>query len=373
MERLDIKGPLLDFYDSLLSRFNLKQTGVNVIGLTIGQSSVKIVELRRSNQGKQFDLVNYASHPLAEGTLIDDEIQNETDLINAIKEALEEGSFSTINVAIGLFGQSSISKRLKLAGGTAEEVEDQVYWESQQYIPFNLEEAYISYHVVTDHGDDGIDVLVAAATKESVDGLRNIIEKTGLKIKVVDIEQIAIVNVFEFIFADELKDSSHTHVIINMAGQKTDFIVYTDNSVAFAREIPLGGVSITEEIQRQMGVKYTEAEDLKTNRDENGNLPEEVVEIIDGVLNKLFEDIEETINFYKTSIVDENFETCYVTGGSSQIPGILERLKQILDIDIIQIDPFQHIGYDESEYPEELINQMSFTCVPAIGLAMRQC
>ena len=369
---MGLKEQFLNIYNKFQERFHLKKSDTNIIGLTIGQSSIKIIELKCSQKGKQIDLISYATHPLAEGTLIDDEIQNEEDLIHAIQEALEEGNFSTTNVSIGLFGQSSMSKRLKLAGGSTEEIDDQVYWESQQYIPFNLEEAYISYHIITDNGDDGIDVLVAAAKKELVDDFKAKVEKAGLKVKVVDLEHIAIVNVFELICADELKDSSHTNVIINMAGQKTDFIVYTDHGIAFTREIPFGGLSITEEIQRQMGVKYTEAEDLKINKDENGNLPEEIVTIIDGVLYKIFEEIEETVNFYKTSIVDESFETCYITGGSIQIPGILEGLKEVLNINIIQMDPFQSVRYDESQFSEEDISNMSFTCIPVIGLAMRE-
>ena len=60
----------------------------------------------------------------------------------------------------------------------------------------------------------------------------------------------------------------------------------------------LGGGAITEEIQRQMGVKYSEAEDLKKSGDEKGNLPEEILKIIENVLNLFLQEIQKTYDFY---------------------------------------------------------------------------
>ncbi len=370
---MSLTGQISNIYEKIQERLGMGDR--NLIGLSIGQSTVKIVELRcfKTKQGIQFDLLKYANHPLSEGTIIEDEIQDEEDLTNAIQTAIEEGQFSTSNVAIGLFGPSVMSKRLRLAGGSPDEIDEQVFWESQQYVTFNLDEAYISYHIVSDDGDDGIDVVVGAAKKKMVNDIKAVVEKTDLKVKVVDLEHIAVVNVFEFLFSEKIQNSNSSFLILNMAGQKIDFIVYSDKSVSFAREIPCGGLTITEEIQRQMGVNYKEAEYLKINKDENGNLPEEVLTIINGVLEKIFTEIEETISFYKTSISDEFFETCYVTGGSIQIPGVFDGLKEILGIDIVQINPFENMGYDESQNSEEDINIMALTCIPAIGLAMREC
>ena len=51
-----------------------------------------------------------------------------------------------------------------------------------------------------------------------------------------------------------------------LGAQKTEFIIYKNQTIVFTKEISVGGVMITEEIQRQMGVNYEEAEDFKDHR-----------------------------------------------------------------------------------------------------------
>ena len=345
-----------------------------LIGLSIGKKLIKIAEVKKSKDGQHIDLLRYATHPLGEGTIIEDEIRDEEDLLQAIQEAFKKGKFSIKNVVLGLGGPSVASKRLRLVKGSADEIEEQVYWESQQYIPFDLDNAHISYHILDNQQSeyDDVDVIVGAATKKLIQSMKTVVEKADLTVKVMDLKQLAIINIFELMFSEEVQNSNRSYLILNISGQKTDFLVYTNNSISFAKEIPYGGLTMTEEIQRQMGVTYAEAEDLKTKKDENGNLPEEILSIINNVLEDIFVRINETIDFYRNSISDDSFKVCYVTGGSVQIPGMVDRLKATLGMDIIPINPFDFIRYDNSQYSKDEIEQISFTCLPVLGLAIRE-
>ena len=142
--------------------------------------------------------------------------------------------------------------------------------------------------------------------------------------------------------------------------------------IAFSKEINVGGVMITEEIQRQMGVNYYEAEDLKITGDENGNLPEEILEIIDDVVESFFSEIKKTIDFYVSSTSDESLVGCLVTGGSALIPGIIEGLEALLGVDVSVLNPFDKIGYNAKNIDEEMINEIAYKGVEVIGLAMRR-
>ena len=362
----DIRKKTVEGVESLL--------GINkdLIGVYIGQSSVKIAEVKSSSDGKRRALIRYATHPLSEGTIIEDEIQNEQDLINALRHTIEKGEFTTKAVTLGLFGPKTTAKKLKLAGGTPEEIENQVFWESEQYTPFDLEDGLLSYDIVGENKGGGIDVVIAAASKNFVNTMKEIVEKVDLRIKIIDINQLALVNVFEFVHSSVIKDSTESFLLLNISGQKTDFIVYSDRSISFSKEIYSGGLAITEEIQRQMGVTYKEAEDLKTKSDENGNLPEEILEIIDEVIKGLFIEIKETLSVYKGSSSDESFKRCYLSGGSAQIPGILEGLNELLGFEVVILNPFDKIGVDTSKYSEEELRSISFAGIPVIGLGMRQ-
>ena len=92
---------------------------------------------------------------------------------------------------------------------------------------------------------------------------------------------------------------------MEIGAQKTNFVIYKNKKVFFTKEIPIGGGAVTEEIQRKMGVKYVEAEDLKKSGDEKGNLPEEILKIIEEVLNNFLQEIQKTYDFYVSSTSDQ--------------------------------------------------------------------
>ena len=97
----------------------------NVVGLDIGLSAIKVCETSRSSSG-DIKILKYASVPLPEGALIEDEIQNREVIIAAIKEAFKLAKIGTDTVAIGMSGPNTVARRLQLAGGAADEIESQV-------------------------------------------------------------------------------------------------------------------------------------------------------------------------------------------------------------------------------------------------------
>ena len=343
----------------------------NLIGIDIGFSAIKIVELKKIKDEK-YELVRYAFEPLPEAAIIEDEIQNQEQVVEAIKTAYDSQKFSTPLVALGLWGANTVARRLQLAGGSAEEIEDQVIWEAEQYIPFDIEDSAISFHIVGENEGGGVDVIVAAARKELIDTFRDLVENAGLKVKIVDLVQIALLNVFELVAADALAENERSSwVILDIGAQQTEFIIYKNGMISFSKQINVGGLMITEEIQRQMGVNYKEAEDLKITGDQDGNLPEEIIEIIDSVVETFFGELKKTLDFYVSSTSDEAFSGCYITGGSAQIPGLLEGLEALLGFPVKVLNPMDAIIYDESDFEESEIRDFSYRSAAAIGLGMR--
>ena len=344
----------------------------SIIGVDIGLSQIKVAEMKRS--GSSFKLLNYAAVDLPEGSLIEDDIQKPEEITQAIKMAISQIKTSAQFAAIGLFGPNTVARKLQIPGGSLEEIDDQVSWEAEQYLPFNVEESSIAFHVYGENEGGGIDVLLAAARTDIVDMYKDLVEKTDLKIKVkiVDLSVVAITNVFQHVLKDKLDDPTQSFVFLDIGAQKTDFIIFKKGGIVFAKEVPIGGVIITEEIQRQMGVNYVEAEDLKIIGDENGNLPEEIVEIVEDILESFYAEVKKTIDFYVTSSSDDGICECFVTGGGSLIPGAIEGLEANLNLPVTVLSPFEKIDYDKKKFTDEMLNTISFRGCAAMGLAMRE-
>ncbi len=341
-----------------------------LIGLDIGQSAVKAAVMSSDKKNTTYKLEYFNMVSLAEGAIIEDEIHREEEIVEAIKTVVKGVGAGINKVCLGLAGQSTISRRLQLAGGTAEEIEEQVSWEAEQYIPFNPEESSLSFHVVGENEGGGVDVVVASARNSLISAFRELCEASGLRVKVVDLNAMAVLNLFSYVKSDVLGEEQ-SMILIDIGAQNTQFLILRRGNLVFSKEMAMGGVMVTEEIQRQMGVNYKDAENLKTVGDAQGNLPEEVVEIVESVNKSFLADIKKTLEFYITSTSDESFEKVYITGGGALTPGLIEGLETSLGLEVEFLNPFEKLDYAKNFSDEELETIGSLGAA-VMGLAMRK-
>lgn len=367
-KKLDLKNIIENLKDQILDSF--RSGSKSVIGIDFGLSAIKFSEVSKSSDGT-YKIQRYASVELPEGAIIEDEIQKEDDILRALQTGLKKLKSSTTNVCLGISGPNTLIKRLQLAGGTPEEIEDQVAWEMEQYLPFPIDEGNISHSVVGENQGGGIDVIVGAAKKSLISSFKDLIERANVKVKIVDLNAAATLNVFEAVIGEGDKAKGKTWIIMDLGAQKTHFMIYKNGVLVFFKEINIGGLTITEEIQRQMGVNYTEAESLKIVGDGSGNIPEEIVDLINQVLDSFFVEIKKSVDFWVNSTSEESFDGCILTGGTALIPGLPEALQELFETEVQILNPFNVMTYNQNHIEEEMINDIVHKGVCAIGLAMR--
>ncbi len=351
--------------DDLLSKLNPG----SIVGVDIGAHSIKVCEL--SGTPGKYKVERFGAFTLSEAALIEDEIQKPSEIIEGIQEAFKRAGIKSKMICLGLFGPNTMTKRLPVPDGTKEEIEDHIMWEVEQYITFGADDSMIDFSLMEENETGGRDALVAAAKSEVVDSYIDLFKEAKLNVKIVDLNVIALSNVFEEAYSKKMDEFGDGTLLMDFGAQTTKIVVYKRGGPIFTKEIPIGGGLITEEIQRQMGVSYEEAEDLKTSVDENGNLPEEVLAIINNQLDQLVAEVRKNINFYVTQGSAEKVEMCFITGGSSLLPGLIDRLSAAAGIPVEKLDPFSNIKIDEKKLGENL-EQISAVAGVVIGLAMRR-
>jgi type IV pilus assembly protein PilM len=329
-----------------------------LIGIDIGLSAVKVAILSIPKKGR-YILENYHAVALSEAAIIEDEIQKPDEIIDAINECISEIGTKKRICNLGMDGPNTMTKRLQVPDGSKEDIEDNVLWESEQYISFGADESEIEYNVLGKiESDDVVDTVVVAAKTAVIEEYVEIIKSTGLIVKNVDLNIIAINNAFEVAVGDRLDELSEVgSIIIDFGAQKTTVMVYKDGGPILTKEIGVGGVLITEEIQRQMGVSYEEAEDLKTNGDANGNLPEEIVAIIQDQIDNQMAEIKKVLNFFIAVGSSEQVGACFVTGGSCRLPGLVETLQELVGLEVELLNPFDGFEYGKN-ISEDMLEDM---------------
>lgn len=339
-------------------------------GIDLGGSSIKIADVSELGRGK-YKLNHFASVKLPEGAIIEDEIHDRDAVCQAIRQCVKQAGVVGNQVCLGLSGAGTVARRLQLAGGTYEEIEDQLTWEAEQYLPFPLEECKYSFHIMGENEGGGVDVVIGAAKNDVIENAIDVLKEAGLKVKVIDLGILAMVNVFEIVGQEEVDFEGNAWILLDIGAEISQLVIYRNGLIIFSKEVAIGGVMITEEIQRQIGVNFQEAEELKVLGDGQGNAPEEVEDIIKQTVEVFVREVKKTVDFYVTSTSDDSIVGMFLTGGSSLIPGLMESFEDEMSLELHRLDPFNVFEYNKKGFKSEEIKKIGDTGVVAMGLGMR--
>ena len=342
--------------------------GANLIGLDIGSSSVKLVELKEKKERlilHRLGRVHLAPETIVEGTIIDS-----YDLINAIKHLITAFHIKNRKVAISVSGTPVIVKRLTLAYMTDKELAETIEWEVEKYLPFDLSEVNIDYHIIrSDEDKNQLEVLIGAVKKETLEEYLSVVSETGLKVRVVDVDAFAIENTY--LFSSDHHEAQ-TVILANIGASLMNLNIVSSGETMFTRDIALGGGNFTKEIQKQTGVTFEEAERFKTG----GRLEPEHEVIITNVLEtakeSLSNEILKSINFYNSTFEGNEVREIVLSGGVALMDGLAEYIQKSLNIPTSIMNPFENVDINEKTVDINLMELSAPIFTVAFGLALRK-
>ena len=147
-----------------------------VVGLDIGSSSIKAVELKSTKAG--YELVSFGLEPLAQDTVVDGAIMDAPLVAAGIGTIFDHQQVKTRNVATSVSGHSVIVKRVTLPPMSEEELFDQIQTEASQHIPFDISDVNLDYQLL-ESVDSQMDVLLVAVKKDKILNHTNVLAQAG--------------------------------------------------------------------------------------------------------------------------------------------------------------------------------------------------
>ncbi len=340
----------------------------NTLGLDIGSSSIKVVQLKETKKGKH--LVKLVEVQLPADTIVDGALMNSSTIVDAIVEVVRTNKIKNKDVAISISGHSVIIKKLNLPAQSEQELDESIMWEAEDVIPFDIKDVQISAQILspTSSTRGRMDVLLVAAKKELVNDYTALVNEAGLNPVIVDVATFALSNAFEANY-DLPLDS--TIGLINIGASIINLSIISNGSPSFTRDISFGGKNITQEIQRQMNVSYDEAEKLKLGGYKE-HLKEKIESIIKSVSENLAGEIQRSLDFYTHSASEgSSISKIYLSGGTAKIPYLPEIMQNRLGYQVNVLDPFLKIHFNEKDFSPEYIKANAPVFAVAIGLGLR--
>src|SRR6187455_41394 len=145
---------------------------------------------------------------------------------------------------------------------TEAELAESIYWEAEQYIPFDIQDVNLDYQILdtADPASKTMDVLLVAAKNEKIADYTGVIGQAGRTAVVVDVDAFALQNAYE---ANYGADPSAVVVLLNAGASATNINILQGDQSVFTRDISMGGNAYTEALQREMSLPYESADTLK--------------------------------------------------------------------------------------------------------------
>lgn len=341
--------------------------GKNLVGVDIGSTSIKVCEISESRRGRK--LVNFGYHPLPPETIVDGHVINSGAVVEGLEKLFHKSKRR--NVALRASGHSVIIKKIPMPLMTPQELEEQIPWEAEQHIPFDLSEVHLDYQVLNRREEQGqMDVLLVAAKKEEIQDLSNLALEARLKPMVVDLDAFTVQNVFEVGYG--VPDPDETVVLIHVGASLTTVNILADSTTAFTRDIGNGGNTITAEIQRMLGISREEAEAYKCGGDGHGIVPREVPEIINQVVDQLAGEVQRSLDFYLATSGNRELSRIYLSGGTANVRSLIDGIQSRARVPVDVLDPMQVAQPDAKKVDPVALQGRTAQAVVAMGLALRK-
>ncbi len=346
--------------------------GKQLIGLDIGTSAVKAVVLKE--QYKSYQLQALGIEPLPPEVIVDGAIMDSAVVVDAIRKILSGQKIKNKNVSISVSGHSVIVKKITLPRMSQEELADSIHWEAEQYIPFDIEDVNIDFHIFENQPDDEsneMDVILVAVKKDKVNDYTNLIRQCGLTPVVVDVDGFALSNQYEVNYPLE---PDKVVALIDIGAGVMNINIIQGESHMLYRDISIGGNQFTDAIQKESNVSYDQAERLKMGETVEGIHPDSINEIIASVAEDISHEIQRSFDYFKATSSTPGIDQVVLTGGCSKIrDGWLQKfLEERLGVEVIIGNPFNNIGYNEKKFDPIMIQETAPLCAVAVGLALRR-
>lgn len=337
------------------------------VGIDVGSSSVKLVQLKE--QKGTYHLVNVGLLPLSAEAIVDNTLMDSSSIAEAIKNLVKSLNVKANEAACSISGNAVIIRKIVLPAMTSEELEEQIQWEAEQYIPFDINDVNIDFQILNqdEHDPSRMSVLLVASKKDIVNDYIAVFNETGLRLAVVDVDSFTVQNAFEINY-----DTFPEEVIalVNIGANIMNLNIVKGGASLFTRDVQLGGSIYTDEIQKQFGVSSEEAESIKIS----GNCPDpgRLQDIVTRLNETLALEMRRSLDFYNSTASEGKIGKVYLSGGASKTVMLAEAVSQRLGVPVEILNPFQKIKYNEKEFDLEYLTEIAPLMTVAMGLATRR-
>ena len=346
-----------------------------MVGVDIGTASIKVCQVKETRKGLGLVRLGYA--PLGPQVIVDGQVMDSGAVIETLQKVFHDAKIRQKECALSVSGQSVIIRKLKVPMMTEAELEEQIQWEAEQHIPFDIKDVHVDYQVLRRRAEASqMDLLLVAAKRDQIEEYAQLARNAKLKPMVCDIDAFTVQNLFEY---SRTLPQDRTIALINVGASLSSLNIIANGVSAFTREIANGGNGITEEIQKQLNVPHDQAEAYKCGGSASaddpsraGMVPQQVVQVIEAVSDTIAAEIQRSLDFFMATSGEGEIARIYVTGGSANLAALARAIERRARVSVETWSPVEKLTIEAKEVDPLLLQARAAQLSVALGLSLRK-
>lgn len=338
-----------------------------LLGLDVGSSAVKLVEVHRGKEGLEAAVGELRA--LSPDVVVDGAIVDNLALASTVAQLLKDTRVRNRNVAIAVSGNSVIVKQVSMPAMSEEELAETVEAEAAQHIPFERSDVHLDYQILDIKDSGAMDVLLVAVKKDKVGNYTNALSMAGLSAVIMDHDPLALENCYEYNYEPAPDEIA---ALLNVGASVTNIVVTKGAIPLFTRDVSVGGNQYTDALQKEFHLPAETAEAVKLGR-ANGDGVDEAqrLPVLQSVTKLIVLEVQKTFDFFRASANGQHIGRMYLSGGAAQTAGLKDTLREEFGESVEFLDPFRRISYAPGGALAEAIQRERPRLAVAVGLALR--
>ena len=350
------------------------------LGIDIGTSSIKVVQLRKEKD--KFKLETYGELSfLAYLERTKESFQTtalktlEAITREMLKNLLEKSEIITRHVVMAIPVFSSFTSVLELPNMADKELARAVEFEARKYVPISLSQVVLDWKIIesgiikngaTAKPFKGKRILLIAVPKEVVNKYIILADGLGLSIDALELESSSLTRAL-------VGKEKLPACVLDIGARATSFTIIDRGMLQMSHSLDVAGAEMTKILANAMKVEIKRAEDFKksygTDNKEDKESKRELRELLQTSIDKIADESERLINSYQAK-TNRKIEKLILNGGSAQLSGIGEYMEERLSIKPVVADPWSKVDYPPAL--ELVLKEIGPQFSVAAGAAMRE-